>query len=151
MNNTRSLRRHCLLPIDDPECPFPAYPGATRGHGPWLSASASLEHSWRLINICQTEPHPARDETCLSAAIFGQTGAGDVSLNRPSRSNAASNPRGCAQTPCGKIYGVAVSSGVSPTPGTSGERHSSQEICLARQHSTSFCISPFPLCLKRML
>lgn len=53
-------------------------PGATRGHGLWLSTS----HPWRAVgvNICQTELNFARDKAYVSSVIFGQTqnGAGDI-------------------------------------------------------------------------
>lgn len=67
-----------------------------------------------LINIGQTELSFARDNICLSLAIFGQTGAGDVLPHISALSHAVSNPQGSIQTLHGKIYEVDISL-ISPT------------------------------------
>ena len=83
------------------------------GHGWWPSTSASLEHSWYLINICQTELNFARGKSCSSLAIFGQTGAGPVLFNYFSESSPVCNPWGSLPMLYGQIYEVAVCSGLS--------------------------------------
>lgn len=76
MRNTPSFWMDCFFPISDSGCLFPVfgYQGAARDHGLWLSASASLEHSWCSIYICQTELSFVKDKMCVSSAIFSQTG-----------------------------------------------------------------------------
>ena len=54
------------------------YLGTTWGHGLWPCTSASLEHSWCSINICQTELNFARDKMCVSSAICSQTEPRDI-------------------------------------------------------------------------